>query len=215
MWRRATPCSRSMPTIPDQLKREPPELVSAVQQATARSVRPFRDQISRNQTNWAVVAAAALSWAARVFPDVEPSRQVSQLWDAIGAIVPPRSSRSARRVGDAPQRSGGAHGPAEPEAVRPRCGTRVRGTDLTIGLPPEHIWVGGRSISASGIRFRAEPADRGSLHDAAQGSRQRHRAFIEAAQLRRYADRRLQRALCRRTRRRRQRRERAPASCGV
>src|SRR5215212_3785541 len=71
---------------PDQLKDAPADLVVAVQQATARNVRPFREQISRNQTNWTVVAAAAASWAARVFPEVEPSQQVPRLWDAIGRL---------------------------------------------------------------------------------------------------------------------------------
>src|SRR5580704_17968330 len=68
---------------PDQLKDMPPDLVTAVQQATARSARPFREHISRNQTNWAVVAAAAPAWAARVFPDVAPDQQIAQLWEAI------------------------------------------------------------------------------------------------------------------------------------
>jgi len=44
---------------PDLLKDEPPELVSAVQQAVSKAVRPFRELISRNQTNWTVVAAAS------------------------------------------------------------------------------------------------------------------------------------------------------------
>jgi aminopeptidase len=137
---------------PDQLKREPPELVSAVQQATARSVRPFREQISRNQTNWAVVAAPAASWAARVFPDVEPSRQVSQLWDAIGRLCrldrPDPLAAWETHLKDLAART---------DLLNQKQYAALRyagpGTDLTIGLPPEHIWVGGRSISASGIRF--------------------------------------------------------------
>src|SRR5471030_2555386 len=68
---------------PDQLKDYPPDLVAAVQQATARRVRPFREHISRNQTNWGVVAAAAASWAARVFPDQAPAEQLASLWGAI------------------------------------------------------------------------------------------------------------------------------------
>src|SRR5438445_2800129 len=68
---------------PDQLKDAPQDLVGAVQQATARAVRPFRERISRNQTNWAVVAASAPSWARRVFPDANPSEQVDRLWRAI------------------------------------------------------------------------------------------------------------------------------------
>src|SRR5882672_7246090 len=72
---------------PDQLKDEPPELVSTVQQAVSRAVRPFRELISRNQTNWTVVAAAGAGWAARVFPDAPVSEQAPRLWDAIGKLV--------------------------------------------------------------------------------------------------------------------------------
>src|SRR3954447_4881647 len=57
---------------PDQLKDESPDLVSAVQQAVSKSVRPFRELISRNQTNWSVVAAPGAGWAARVFPSLPP-----------------------------------------------------------------------------------------------------------------------------------------------
>src|SRR4029077_12064152 len=68
---------------PGQLKDYQPDLVAAVQQATARAVRPFREHISRNQTNWGVVASAAASWAARVYPQLPPAEQMPALWGAI------------------------------------------------------------------------------------------------------------------------------------
>src|SRR5262249_15883928 len=68
---------------PDLLKGESPELVSAVQQATSRAVRPFREYISRNGTNWTVVAAAGSAWASRVFGDLPPDARVPRLWETI------------------------------------------------------------------------------------------------------------------------------------
>src|SRR5205807_5165487 len=50
---------------PDLLKHENPDRVSTVVEATAREVRSFRELISRNQTNWAVIAAAGAGWATR------------------------------------------------------------------------------------------------------------------------------------------------------
>src|SRR2546423_1301935 len=72
---------------PDQLKDQPPELVSTVQQAVSKSVRPFRELISRNQTNWTVVAAAGAGWAARVFPQFPAAEQAPRVWDAIGKLI--------------------------------------------------------------------------------------------------------------------------------
>jgi len=137
---------------PDQLKGYQPELVAAVQQATARGVRPFREHISRNQTNWSVVAAAASSWAARVYPALEPGAQVPALWSAIERLC-----RLDRSDPVAAWETHLAELAARTDRLNAKQYTALRysgpGTSLTIGLPPGHIWVGGRSTSVSGIRF--------------------------------------------------------------
>src|SRR5919199_934532 len=68
---------------PDLLKNEPSDAVSALSQATSRSVMSFRELISRNQTNWAVIAAAGDAWAAKVFPDCSPQDRLAHLWETI------------------------------------------------------------------------------------------------------------------------------------
>jgi aminopeptidase len=137
---------------PDQLKDHPPDLVAAIQQATARSVRPFRESISRNQTNWSVVAAAAAAWAARVFPGVDPPQQMSLLWGAIERLC-----RLDRPDPLAAWESHLADLAARTDLLNRKRYTALRytgpGTELTIGLPDGHCWVGGRSASAAGIRF--------------------------------------------------------------
>src|SRR4029079_240283 len=137
---------------PDQLKDAPQDLVGAVQQATDNHVRPLRDYISRNHTNSAVVAARAPTWAARVFPEVEPSMQVQRLWDAIARLCrldreDPVASWDTHRAYLAARTD---HLNAKQYSALRYTG---RGTNLTIGLPKDHVWVGGRSANAAGIRF--------------------------------------------------------------
>jgi len=137
---------------PDQLKDAPPELVAAVQQTTASNVRPFREHISRNHTNWAVVAAPAVAWAARVFPDIEASQQVARLWDAISRLCrldqPDPIVAWETHLGELAERT---------ECLNRKQYTalqyRAPGTNLTIGLAEGHQWVGGSSINAAGFRF--------------------------------------------------------------
>ncbi len=130
----------------------PADLVAKVQQATARGARPFREHISRNLTNWVVVAAAAPAWAARVFPGLPPAEQMSRLWGAIA-----RFCRLDREDPIVAWESHLADLAARTEALNRKAYRRLRytgpGTDLTIGLPAGHIWVGGRSASAAGITF--------------------------------------------------------------
>jgi aminopeptidase len=138
---------------PDQLKDAPSDLVTALQQATARAVRPFREQISRNQTNWGVVAAAASSWAARVFPEVrDPVERVVRLWNAIAQLCrldrPDPIAAWEFHLADLASRTARLN-EKQYSALR----YTGPGTALTIGLPDGHIWVGGRSANAAGILF--------------------------------------------------------------
>ena len=137
---------------PDQLKDAPPDLVGTLQQATARAVRPFREHISRNRTNWAVIGAAADTWAARVFPDVSPDDRVPRLWDAIARLC--RLDRAdpiaawERHLTELAERTARLN--AKQYTSLHYTGP---GTSLTIGLPAGHLWVGGRSTNADGILF--------------------------------------------------------------
>ena len=137
---------------PDQMKNESPELVGAVQQATARGVQPFREHIARNQTNWGVIAAAGNGWAARVFPDVSPAERLPRLWEAIVGLC-----RLDRPDPVAAWEDHLATLAARTDTLNRKQYSALRyrapGTDLTIGLPRGHVWVGGRSISRNGIPF--------------------------------------------------------------
>jgi len=137
---------------PDQLKDESPELVSTVQQTVSKAVRPFRELISRNQTNWTVVAAAGAGWAARVFPELPPAEQVSRLWEAIARLC--RLDRPDPVAAWEQHLAALARRRDYLNAKRYSALTyRGPGTSLTIGLPEGHLWVSGRSESRSGIPF--------------------------------------------------------------
>ena len=160
---------------PDLFNGQPAERVAAIQQASARALQPFSELIARNSTNWLVVCGAAARWAAKVFPDVDPAT-------ADGAAV-------GRDFQDVPagRRDAASGWQAHLESLESRSAAlnarrfralnyRGPGTDLTIGLPDDHLWVSGRSVSRQRREIRAQHADRRSLHHAAQGSGRRRRA---------------------------------------
>jgi aminopeptidase len=137
---------------PDQLKDQDPELITAVQQATSRAVRGFRECISRNQTNWTVVAAASPGWASRVFPQRPGDDAVASLWETI--------ARLCRLDRDDPIARWESHLDAlaaRRDLLNRKQYTALKyrgpGTTLTIGLPHGHEWVSGRSTTRSGIAF--------------------------------------------------------------
>jgi aminopeptidase len=139
---------------PDLLKNESADAVSALQQGTSRAMVAFRELLSRNQTNWAVIAAAGRGWAAKVFPDRRPEDQIAGLWDEINRMC---------RL-DAPDPVAAWQKHIEQLAARAEYLNRQHydalryrgpGTDFTVGLPPGHVWVSGCTVSRSGIQFTA------------------------------------------------------------
>ena len=139
---------------PDLLQGESPDLVSTLLQSTAKEMRPFREQVSRNDTNWAVVAAASAGWAGKIFPGIPTNTAVSKLWDAIGRMcrldtADPLAAWEAH-LGNLAARS---------EYLNHKRYSALKytgpGTDLMLGLPEGHIWVSGRSVSRGGIPFTA------------------------------------------------------------
>ena len=139
---------------PDLLAKEPSDVVGALQQAVSREVAPFRAHISRNDTNWGVIAAAEQTWAAKVFPDAHDGDGVSRLWDAIARLCrldrPDPLGAWDVHLRQLAERSAYLNG-------KRYAALHFRGpsTDLRVGLPAGHAWVSGRSTSRSGIPFVA------------------------------------------------------------
>jgi len=137
---------------PDLLKDEPPALVGQVQTTVGRHVRPFREYISKNQTNWSVIAAPSQAWADVVFPGLAAEQRVPKLWKTIAGLCrldrpDPVAAWEAHLAGLAARRD--FLNQRRYDALK----YRGPGTDLTIGLPSGHLWVSGRSTSAAGIPF--------------------------------------------------------------
>jgi aminopeptidase len=139
---------------PDLLKDQPSERLGAVQKTVSQAVRPFREFLSRNGTNWSIIAAPSEGWAARVFPHLPADQQVDALWQAIITLV-----RLDRPDPIAAWEEHLASLAARRDFLNARRYSALRysgpGTSLTLGLVPKHRWKAGRATSANGIPFTA------------------------------------------------------------
>ncbi len=139
---------------PDLLKNEPAARVGTVQQATSFAVRPFRELISRNQTNWAVIAAAGQGWAAKVFPRLPVDQQMLRLWEEIGRLC--RLDRpDPIAAWETHLQNLGARADFLNRKHYDALKYTGPGTDLTLGLPEQHLWVSGRTTNRAGVPFTA------------------------------------------------------------
>ncbi|MED1467341.1 aminopeptidase [Bacillus salipaludis] len=139
---------------PDLLKGVNPERISNFQKAAGTALAKYRQAIQSDKVSWTVVAAASPAWAAKVFPNVRSEQQVEKLWEAI--------FKATRADVENPVDAWKKHDENLHEKVHYlnekkylKLHYKAPGTDLTIELPKNHLWVGAGSINENGHEFMA------------------------------------------------------------
>jgi aminopeptidase len=139
---------------PDALAGVDPEAVLRVRRASGPHALKFTRLVNSGYVNWCVIAQPTPEWADKVFPNLPESERMPALWRAVLAAV--RADQAdpvaawkdhtrdvaTRRDWLNEQRFTALH-------------YRGPGTDLTVGLPERHNWVGASSLTRAGIEFVA------------------------------------------------------------
>lgn len=128
--------------------------LSANNKASFTGLKPFYDAMDKNELQWNIVSVPTLAWAKKVFPNKSDEDATKALWDAI---------LNAVRVegGGDPVQKWLEHDKQLKERASYLNKMQFKefklknklGTDVTIGMPENHIWEGGSCTSASGVDF--------------------------------------------------------------
>ncbi len=140
---------------PDALDGVDAQRVAAFQAANGKALVNLRKATQANKVSWTVVAAASEGWAAKVFPELATSEeQVDALWNEI--------FKTTRIYEENPVIAWDIHDKKLQEKaaeLNEQQFTALHytapGTDLTIGLPKNHLWEGAGSYNARGEEFMA------------------------------------------------------------
>ncbi|MGL9965585.1 aminopeptidase PepS [Enterococcus sp. DIV1614a] len=140
---------------PDTLAGVDAQRVAAFQAANGKALVNLRKATQANKVSWTVVAAASEGWAAKVFPELATSEeQVDALWNEI--------FKTTRIYEENPVIAWNIHDKKLQEKaaeLNEQQFTALHytapGTDLTIGLPKNHLWEGAGSYNARGEEFMA------------------------------------------------------------
>ncbi|MDV2931921.1 aminopeptidase [Enterococcus faecalis] len=140
---------------PDALAGVDVQRVATFQAANGKALVNLRKATQANKVSWTVVAAASEGWAAKVFPELATSEeQVDALWNEI--------FKTTRIYEENPVIAWDIHDKKLQEKaaeLNEQQFTALHytapGTDLTIGLPKNHLWEGAGSYNARGEEFMA------------------------------------------------------------
>ncbi len=139
---------------PDLLGDLDPDRVGVWHKTYLENAKPVLDQTSRNVINWCVVAAAGPEWAKKIFPKLPTEKAQAKLWSAIfkaTRIDQPDPIKAWKQH----TRAMNQHAKYLQAKQYTALHYRAPGTDLTLGLPPGHIWLSAGSQAANGVEFIA------------------------------------------------------------
>jgi len=140
---------------PDQLKGVKSERIANFQKAAGKALEKYRQYTQSDKVSWTVIAAPSKAWAQKVFPQAPTAEEsVKLLWDAI--------FKATRVDSEDPVQAWKDHDKKLHKIVDYLNEKRYKklhytapGTDLTVGLPEGHLWVGAGSINEKGHEFMA------------------------------------------------------------
>jgi aminopeptidase len=136
---------------PALLAKEDPAKVARANVAFSRASKAPLELITRHEINWTIVPCATSAWARLVFPNETPERGIELLWNAIFAVT--RIDTSDPVAAWKAHEEGLQNRAAMLNAKRySALHFRGPGTDLQVGLADDHLWLGGGTTAANGVR---------------------------------------------------------------
>lgn len=138
---------------PDALQGVDSAKTSARIRASHNQCKDYRHGLDFGENAWSIGGVPVLAWARKVFPGLEDHEAMYRLWVAI--------LETSRVVDDDPESTWETHNATLAKNKRLLneghfCAlhyTASNGTDLTVGLPENHLWEGGAGVTKGGTMF--------------------------------------------------------------
>ncbi|MCA0985689.1 aminopeptidase [Guptibacillus algicola] len=129
------------------------ERINRSQKASRTKLRDYHAKIRSHEVRWCLLAVPSVEWATKVLPNLSKEEALQSLWKFI--------LKGARADGKNPIKDWEIHNRAfesrkkilNESQFESLYFTNSRGTDLLVGLPKNHHYIGGRVIDKKGIPF--------------------------------------------------------------
>ena len=137
---------------PDALNGVESSRVADANRAAGQALAKWRQYVMSDNVSWSIVAGASEAWANKVFPGREDA--VAALWQAIFAAT--RMDREdVVAEWDKHDQALRSRANLLTEKKYAKLHYKAPGTELTIGLPKKHVFLGGGGPNSDGIDFIA------------------------------------------------------------
>jgi aminopeptidase len=141
---------------PENLNGVDPEKLRRWNIAAGREMKEYYRLQMTNGFPWCVVSIPVVSWAKKVFPGLTDDEAMEKLWAEIFKAV--RITEEGDAVAEWREHCSRLETKAKElndYRFKSLHYTNSLGTDLTVGMPEDHVWMAGSDVAKSGIRFVA------------------------------------------------------------
>ncbi|SDH80535.1 aminopeptidase [Desulfosporosinus hippei] len=140
---------------PELMKDVNPERITKAQKASNIALKDYRDRLMSNQNTWCVVSIPTEAWAEKVFPHLSAEESMEKLWEVIFQTVRVDTENPILSWQEHTTNLKARMDFLNSLTLRSLRYTNSLGTNLTIELPEDHIWLGGSEYTPEGIAFIA------------------------------------------------------------
>lgn len=137
---------------PDLLKDIDPEKIAISNKAAMKATQGFKEYVHKGKVSWSILSIPTNEWAKKVFPNMSEEESIEKLWESIFNVT--------RVDCDNPVEAWDKHINNLKKSLAylnekkfKKLYYKSSGTNLTIELPEDHIWIGGGLDTENDIYF--------------------------------------------------------------
>lgn len=128
--------------------------VQQAARASQEKMKFLREHTMGNQSQWTIIGAANKLWAKKVFPELRQREAINALWQAIFDATRIDLEEDVKDTWKSHNKNLKDYADLlNKYAFEKLHFKNSLGTDLTVGLVEDHIWVAGGETAANGVYF--------------------------------------------------------------
>lgn len=140
---------------PELLKDVDPNVISTAQKTRSKALKEYNEKIMSNKNAWSVISIPTKAWASKVFPNLSTEDAVEELWKTIFNIVRVDTKNPITAWNEHLENLKSRLEFLNSKHFRSLHYKNSLGTDLTVELPQNHLWLGGSEHTQDNIEFLA------------------------------------------------------------
>ncbi|MFC4619237.1 aminopeptidase [Camelliibacillus cellulosilyticus] len=137
---------------PELLKGVDPKKIALAQKTAGQAMKAYAKYTKAGKVSWSIVAVPTPEWASKVFPDLDEAEAIDALWKQIFHVTRVADGKAVENWQTHTNNIAQKLAFLNDKQLK-SLHYQSSGTDLTLALPENHVWMGGSVANTDGVNF--------------------------------------------------------------